>query len=272
MGGCDIGYSYKDTRLLYCGAHERLGIRLPTYLPPPPSLSFRSFSLSRDIPPPTQVCLCTEASFSTDDRPTDSYTRVACPSIRRLATGENERHLYFELAPTVGPTPRRVVSIPRSSHTRRSPDLRLRTEYRRAIAIAVVGTLSLKERKRDGGAPGADSDAWSCTGRTVRVPDRDRDFDLDFDFVGFLRYLIDFSDISPPPAIAPAPFSALLISSSTAFATATANTRATATVGRDVHRRGQHAHRRPVVRANTSPVHERPRLRPQPRLRPHPRL
>lgn len=141
--------------------------------------------------------------------------------------------------------------------------MRLRTEYRRAIAIAVVGTLSLKERKRDGGAPGADSDAWSCTGRTVSFPDRDLDRDFDFDFVGFLRYDFDFdfSDISSPPALAPAPFSALLIFFSTAFATATANTRATATVGRNVHRRGQHAHRRPVVRANTNAVHER--LRPR---------
>lgn len=266
MGGCDIGYSYKDTRLLYCGAHERLGIRLRTYLPPPPPCPFgRSAYHATSRLRTAQVCLCDEASFSTDDRPTDSYTRahlVACPSIRRLATGENERHLYFELAPTVGPTPRRVVSIPRSSHSRRSPDLRLRTEYRRAIAIAVVGTLSLKERKRDGGAPGAD--AWSCTGRTVSFPV------LVFVRVGFLRFDIDFSDISSPPAIAPAPFSALLISSSTAFATATANTRATATVGRDVHRRGQHEHRRPVVRASTNAAHERPRLGLRPRL--HPRL
>lgn len=136
-----------------------------------------------------------------------------------------------------------------------------------ASAVTVVGTLSPKERKRDGGAraPGAaDSDAWSwswsCAGRTVRVPDRDRDL-LYCTFVGFLRYLNDFDfDASPAPALAPPPVPAFPTSSSTAPAAATT------AVGRDVHRgRGHRQHQRSVLRANTNTAHERLRLRPHPR-------
>lgn len=99
MGGCDIGYSYKDTRLLYCGAHERLGIRLRTYLSPPPPPSLSAFpSKSKSVPTDRRILADRRP---TTDRPIATRAhlvprpsiRIRVPALSRLAVGE-QRPLY----------------------------------------------------------------------------------------------------------------------------------------------------------------------------------